>query len=201
MRVWNLIFLKEIMLKSLLIIVVFALFLTACGDKLATNINANLNNSSSNSSVAGSPANIANTNANTNANQSKNTTPNANTKPIDNSPKRISFNKGANWGAANITLAAGAAQKFVVSAKSGQTMDVEVSSKETSVNLIKGKAETTEDFGFLSAVLQANGDYIFEVRNGTKKEIKTSVKVTIEGEEPIQRGVLNDVDEEKGRNE
>lgn len=60
-------------------------------------------------------------------------------------------------------------------------MDVEVSSKETSVNLVKGKAQTTEDFGYLNAELQANGDYIFEVKNSTKKEIKTSVKVTIEG--------------------
>lgn len=62
-------------------------------------------------------------------------------------------------------------------------MTVETSSKEISINLTKGKAETTEDFGFLNAELTANGDYIFEVRNGTKKEIKTSVKVTIEGGE------------------
>lgn len=81
----------------------------------------------------------------------------------------------------NVTLATGAAQKFIVGAKSGQTMTVETSSKETSINLTKGKAETTEDFGFLNAELTANGDYVFEVRNGTKKEIKTSVKVTIEG--------------------
>lgn len=183
------------MLKILSITIAFAVFLTACGEKTATTTNTNTNaNTNANNTSAGSPANVAN--ANVNANQTKNTTPVANSKPADNSPKRISFNKGANWGAVNITLAPGAAQKFVVSAKSGQTMDVEVSSKETSVNLIKGKAETTEDFGFLSAVLQATGDYIFEVRNGTKKEIKTSVKVTIEGDEPVQRGVLNDVDEE-----
>lgn len=98
----------------------------------------------------------------------------------DTGPQRISFAKGANWGTANVTLAPGTAKKFVVSAKSGQTMDVELSSKETSVNLIKGKAETTEDFGYLNAELKSNGDYVFEVRNSTKKEVKTSVKVTIE---------------------
>lgn len=180
------------MLKILSIITVLTVFLTACGDKTATNANTNI-------ASAGSPTNnadVKNTNANTN--QVKNKTPDSNSKPADNSPKRISFNKGANWGAMNITLASGEAQKFVVGAKSGQTMSVTVSSKETSVNLIKGKAETTEDFGFLNAELQSNGDYVFEVRNGTKKEIKTSVKVTIEGEEPVQRGVLNDVDVEKG---
>ena len=60
------------------------------------------------------------------------------------------------------------------------TANVEVSSKEMSVNLIKGKAETTEDFGYLRAELISNGDYVFEVRNSTKKAIKASVKVTIE---------------------
>ncbi len=179
------------MLKILSITIALTIFLTACGNKTATNANAN-------NTIAGSPANNATVivNANTNANQPKNTTPVANSKPVDKSPKRISFNKGANWGAVNITLAPGEAQKFVVSAKSGQTMDVESSSKETSINLIKGKAETTEDLGVLSAVLVSNGDYIFEVRNGTKKEIKTSVKVTIVGEEQYERGVLSDIDEE-----
>lgn len=179
------------MLKILLTIIALTICLTACGDKTATNTNTN-------ATSAGSPANNANVNANTNANtiQAKNTIPVSNSKPVDNSPKRISFNKGANWGAVNITLAAGEAQKFVVSAKNGQTMDVEASSKETSINLIKGKAETTEDFGFLTAELKADGEYVFEVRNGTKKEIKTSIKVTIQGEEAVQRGVLNDVDEE-----
>lgn len=176
------------MLKILSTIIALTIFLTACGDKTATNTNANTNNTS-----AGSPAATI---VNANANQPKNTTPVANSKSVDSSPKRISFNKGANWGAVNITLAPGEAQKFVVSAKSGQSMDVEASSKETSINLIKGKAETTEDFGFLTAVLLSNGDYIFEVRNGTKKEIKTSVKVTIVGEEQYERGVLSDIDEE-----
>jgi hypothetical protein len=162
-------------MKKVLIIGFICAALVGCKSNSAENTNANANN------VSAGGGNVSiNTNANANANT--NTTANANAKPaVDNSPKRIAFNKGANWGAANITLAPGAAQKFVVGAKSGQTMDVEVSSKETSVNLIKGKAQTTEDFGYLNAELQANGDYIFEVKNGTKKEIKTSVKVTIEG--------------------
>ncbi|HQU86414.1 MAG TPA: hypothetical protein PKY59_25010 [Pyrinomonadaceae bacterium] len=160
----------------------FALF--GCKSETA-NTNANAN-----SAASGAAANT-NANANVTVNALANANANANVKPVDNSPKRIAFNKGANWGAANITLAPGASQKFVVGAKSGQTMDVEVSAKETSVNLIKGKAQTTEDFGFLTAELQANGDYIFEVKNPTKKEIKTSVKVTIEGGKPE----ANEIDE------
>lgn len=136
---------------------------------------------------AASTANAANVNLNANivakANSNSNSNSNSNTKPAASSPKRIAFNKGANWGAVNVTLAPNEAQKFVVGAKKDQTMEVEVSAKETSVNLLKGKAETTEDFGFLYAELQANGDYVFEVKNPSKKEIKTSVKVTISGKE------------------
>ena len=109
------------------------------------------------------------------------TTPTPAPKPANTGPQRIAFNKGANWGATNITLPPGGSQKFVVGAKAGQVMDVEVSSKDTSVNLIQGKADTTEDFGYLNAALKSNGDYVFEVRNSGKKELKTSVKVTIEG--------------------
>ena len=175
------------MSNNFLIIGLFALFLNACGGNATT---ANSTANSTNNATA-SGGNASNANQNTNA-VSTNTNVNA-AKPVDNSPKRIAFNKGANWGAMNITLAPGASQKFVVGAKSGQTMDVEVSSKETSVNLIKGKAQTTEDFGNLNAELQSNGDYVFEVKNSTKKEIKTSVKVTIEGENA--KNEVNEIDE------
>jgi hypothetical protein len=166
------------MLKTTLLMIVLSLILTACGAKME--VSTNTTNANPNSPVTTANSNTGNASAGSNSNVNKPVNTNANVKPADNSPKRIAFSKGANWGAMNITLAPGAAQKFVVGAKKGQMMDVEVSSKETSVNLIKGKAQTTEDFGYLNAELQANGDYIFEVKNSTKKEIKTSVKVTIE---------------------
>ncbi|MBK7512883.1 MAG: hypothetical protein IPI76_11530 [Chloracidobacterium sp.] len=128
-----------------------------------------VNNTNSVQAASPSPSSAESTaNVNTNANTVQ-----------DAGPQRIVF-ANANWGTANLSLAPNSAKRFVVSAKSGQTMDVEVSSKETSVNLIKGKAETTEDFGYLRAELISNGDYVFEVRNSTKKAIKASVKVTIE---------------------
>lgn len=115
--------------------------------------------------------------------------------PAVETPKRISFSKGANWSSVNITLSPKTEQAFVVTAKAGQTMSVESSSKELIINLNKGKAETTEDIGFLNAELLANGEYVFEVRNNGKKEIKSSIKVTIE-EPPLQRGTLNEIDQE-----
>jgi hypothetical protein len=163
-----------------------AWFLTACGGGSATNMNTNVNaNSIQNNNATAASGNV-NTNVNV-ANTAVNTNANTAKPVVDNSPKRMSFGKGQNWGTSNITLPAGGTQRFIVSAKSGQTMDVDVSSKDTSVNLIKGKAQTEEDFGYLTAQLQANGDYVFEVKNSTKKEIKTSVKVTIEGGEPVAK--------------
>lgn len=160
--------------KFLLLTAFFVIFLNGCTSQSQPD----------NQNAASGAAATANNN--TAPTDSKNTTnaaasPAPSQKPADSSPKRIAFNKGANWGAVNITLGAGEAQKFIIGAKSGQTMEVEVSSKETSVNLLKGKAETTEDFGFLNAELQSNGDYVFEVKNSGKKEVKTSVKVTITG--------------------
>jgi hypothetical protein len=170
------------MLKKLIFIGLFGSFLTGCGGNTATNTNVNTNVNTNLQAAGGNVntnVNVANTAINTNTNAAK--------PAVDNSPKRMSFGKGQNWGTSNITLPAGGIQRFIVSAKSGQTMDVEVSSKDTSVNLVKGKAQTEEDFGFLTAQLQANGDYVFEVKNSTKKEIKTSVKVTIEGGEPVAK--------------
>ncbi len=173
------------MYKKLFFIAFSAVCLSGCNGNSATNTNTNINANTNAQAVSGNvninanTANVANTPVNANANAAK--------PAVDNSPKRMSFGKGQNWGTSNITLPAGGTQRFIVSAKSGQTMDVEVSSKDTSVNLIKGKAQTTEDFGYLNAELQANGDYVFEVKNSTKKEIKTSVKVTIEGGEPVAK--------------
>jgi hypothetical protein len=188
------------MYKKLFFIAFSAVCLSGCNGNSATNTNTNINANTNAQAVSGNVntnvnvANVANTTVNANANVAK--------PAADNSPKRMSFGKGQNWGASNITLPAGGTQRFIVSAKSGQTMDVEVSSKDTSVNLIKGKARTEEDFGYLTAQLQANGDYVFEVKNSTKKELKTSVKVTIEGGEPVaktkddkKKGAESEIDE------
>lgn len=163
------------MFKKLLFIGLISSFLMACNAKVETNSNSNL------ASGSGNTANTTNTAANANTTPVSNNANVAAKPTVDNSPKRISFGKGANWGTANVTLAPNATQLFVVSAKSGQMMDVESSSKEVAINLRKGKAQTTEDFGYLNAELQSNGDYIFEVKNTSKKEVKTSIKVTIEG--------------------
>ncbi len=170
------------MLKKIILFSLVSSFLFACGGNSGNVVSENAN---SNTTAGG--GNIV-LNVNANATNTNVNAANANTKPVaDTSPKRIAFGNGANWGTSNVTLAPNATQLFVVSAKSGQIMDVESSSKEVAINLRKGKAQTTEDFGYLNAELQANGDFVFEVKNTSKKEVKTSVKVTIEGGEPVEK--------------
>ena len=183
------------MSAKILLIGSLALFLSACGETASPGQTPPTENKTAalNVETNTTPAPAANTQVNEKAEAKTE-------KPFDNGPKRIVFNKGANRGAVNVTLPAGAAQRFVVGARSEQVMSVESSSKDISINLLKGNAQTTEDFGFLRAELRANGDYVFEVRNSTRKEMKASVKVMIENE-TFQRGVLNDVDEENEKEE
>lgn len=174
-------------MPKIILLCLTALFLLACKTPPATN-NSPANQApaaAASNQTAATPVNTAS--GETNAEASK-------VLSVE-TPKRISFSKGANWGSVNITLLPNTAQTFVVSAKSGQTLSVDSSSKELTINLNKGKAETTEDIGFLNAELLGNGDYVFEVRNTGKKEVKSSIKVTIV-DPPLQRGTLNDVDEE-----
>lgn len=126
---------------------------------------------------------------------------NAPAKSPDNTPKRVSFAKGSNSGSVSVTLPAGGAQRLIVGARSGQTMEVETLSKELQINLVKGRAETTEDFGFLHAELLATGDFVVEVRNPTKKEVKATVKFMVNGgdpkSDPTYEEPVVDEDEEK----
>jgi hypothetical protein len=186
------------MYKKLFFIGLVGLFLSACGGSVAVNTNANANvNVNANTNAVAASGNAA---PNVNV---ANTTTNANAavKPaVDNSPKRIAFGKGQDWGTANVTLAPNATQQIVFSAKSGQMMEVESSSKDVTINLRKGKAQTTEDFGYLEGELQSSGDFTVEIKNSSKKEVKTSVKVTITGGEKTakkdgKKTEVNEIDE------
>ena len=169
------------MFKKLFFIALIGSVLSACSGKVEVNTNANVNANTNAAAAGGNTAPNVNV-ANTTTNATSNT--NTNAKPaVDNSPKRIAFGKGQDGGTANITLAPNATQQIVFSAKSGQMMEVESSSKDVTVNLRKGKAQTTEDFGYLEGELQSSGDFVVEVKNSSKKEVKTSVKVTITGGE------------------
>ncbi len=159
-----------------------AALMTACGGA-ATNIAVNIANT-----------NAANTAANTNANAvanianaSVNTNVNANAvKPAAIGPTRIVFVKGGTSADQSITLVAGAAKQFVVGAKKGQFLVVEPSSDKLSPSdlkitfVTKGKTTAGDLSEFLSATLNADGDYIFEVKNTSKKEITVPLHIQID---------------------
>jgi len=123
-------------------------------------------------------ANTSNSNANTaNANANASTP-----KPVDNSPKRISFGKGQTTGSENVMLAPGESKKFVVGVAEGQFLSIESSAKEATISILtKGKTtDVSEEDGFYSATTTAKGDILFQITNGTKKPFKSSIRVSID---------------------
>ncbi len=161
------------MFKKLFVVSLISSFLMACGGNTATTSNSSL------SASGGNAVNTTNT-ANTNMAPSISNTANVNKPAVDKSPNRIAFGKNQNWGTINLTLAPNATQQIVFNAKVGQMMEVESSSKDVAINLRKGKAQTTEDFGYLEGELQSSGDFVVDIKNSSKKEVKTSVKITIQ---------------------
>ena len=175
------------MLNKIILLSFVAISLTACGGNNA-NVNSTLN--TNNTNVANTPVNAnvnsnsTNTNStttNTNVNNPANTTA---AKPAETSPKRIAFAAGKSEGKENITLAAGASKQFVVGAKTGQILMIDAASKDTKISLIKGKVATNatlEEPGHYDTTLLDNGDFVFEVKNISKGELKTTIEVVISG--------------------
>lgn len=93
--------------------------------------------------------------------------------------RRIAFERGRSSGTAAARIPAGAFQRFVVGASKGQVLTVRVQPDTATVNLHYGEAETTEDKGFLRAVLLEKGDFIFEVWNPGEQEEEFTVTVEI----------------------
>ena len=171
-------------MREILITALACVVMSGCGYVIFNSntgaANANATNSNAN---AAKPANTntAPANAASNANAVANTA----TKPTESGPKRIVFGKGATWGTENMTLAAGGTQRFVVGAKKGQFMTIEAASSDVKVTMVtKGKSDNENEPNGLTASLNANGDYIFEIHNPTGKEIKTSVRVRIDDGPP-----------------
>jgi hypothetical protein len=169
------------MMKKLLFISSIALFAMACGGNATTvNTNANVVNSTVNA-----PTNVANTTntANTSANKPANT---AAAKPAPIEPTRVSFKKGEIGSTQSITLAPGASVQFVLGATGAQNLYVTPASKDLTFKMLKGIGGefSKGDDGMYSAETKGNngakGDILFEVKNPTAKELKTSIKIEIE---------------------
>jgi hypothetical protein len=176
-------------MKKLLFIGSIGLFAMACGGNAPT-ANTTPNTTANTVNVAtNAPANVANTVnfANTtnaaNANKPANATA---AKPAESGPKRVSFKKGEIGSTQSITLAPGASVQFVLGATGAQNLYVTPASKDLTFKMLKGIGGefSKGDDGMYSAETKGNngakGDILFEVKNTTAKEIKSSIKIEIE---------------------
>jgi uncharacterized cupredoxin-like copper-binding protein len=175
-------------MKKLLLIASIGMVAAACdGNQTSVGINANTNSANANT-AANSPANVTNaantTNAaNVSANKPANT---AAAKPAPSGPTRVSFKKGEIGSTQSITLAPGASVQFILGATGAQNLYVTPASKDLTFKMLKGIGGefSKGDDGMYSAETKGNngakGDILFEVKNTTAKEIKSSIKIEIE---------------------
>jgi hypothetical protein len=176
------------MLKRTIFIGLASLTLLGCGGNSATtnttitnNANANVANTAVNSTA--NNANVANTADTANAANKANTNKSANTtaaKPASSSPKRVSFAAGKSEGNESLSLKAGESKQFVVGAKTGQIFMVDADSKDVEIAMVKGKdSAQMKEPGHYDSTLLADGDFVFQVKNTSKKDVKSSVKIII----------------------
>ena len=135
------------------------------------NVSANAN--------ANAAVNSATTNAANAASNSAATSTNANSVSVGE-VTRISFAKGATSGTQSVTLAPNAAKQFAVEADYGQKIKVTTDSKSATVKMLSGTDRQTESAGGgLILQVQTSGDVIFEVKNTTAQELKTTVRAEV----------------------
>lgn len=176
-------------LNKITLISLLSFSLIACGgnqptaNSNATNTTANVANTANSATAnnanapTNAPVNVANANKPANATAAK---------PSESGSVRISFKKGETGSTQNISLAPGASVQFVLGATGAQTLFVTPGSKDLTFKMLKGIGGefVKADDGTYSAETKGNnaakGDILFEVKNTTAKEIKTSIKVEIE---------------------
>ena len=173
-------------MKKIVGISLASLLIISCGGNNSTNTNATAS-PKTNGNVANNAVNTNTTSANTtntntaNANKPVNATA---TKPAESGPKRIAFGAGKSESTENLTLAAGESKQFVIGAKTAQILMIDAESIDAKISLIKGKVAkeaTLEEPGHYDTTLLENGDFVFEVKNTSKSELKTSIKIIISG--------------------
>lgn len=151
--------------------------LISCDNSTQTS-NANAGHST-NTNLATTSANATNTVANTVTTNSNVASLNSNTVSVGE-VTRIAFAKGATSGTTNVMLAPNATKQFAVEAAYGQKIKVTAGSKEAFVKMISGTDRQVESAGGgLVVEVNTKGDVIFEVRNSTSQELKTTVRAEI----------------------
>lgn len=173
------------MKKHLLFVGAAGLFAIACGGNTAT-VNTNSNTKIVSTNVSSNTVNTANNLGNTNAGNTNADKADTTTKPETSGPTRISFKRGETGSTQAISLAPGASVQFILGVTGAQTLFVTPASKDLVFKIVKGTDSQfiKADDGVYSAETKGDNvtksEIVFEVKNPTTKEIKSSIKVEVE---------------------
>lgn len=170
-------------MKKLIFIGLVSLFAMACGGTPSASNTANTNTTNTVANVANNTTNAptSNSNVSNTANSAANKPVNAiAVKPAQSSPKRVTFAAGKSQGTESVSIGAGESKQFVFGAKTGQILMVEAESKDLEITLVKGKdSAQKKEPGYYDSTLLGNGDFVIQVKNPTKKEVKSTVSILI----------------------
>jgi hypothetical protein len=95
---------------------------------------------------------------------------------------RISFVKGSSKSIFEANIPKGEIKRFVVGARSGQTLRVSSNAKPAKsvfYRLVRGDGDEKEIDGGMTVRLNKNGDYVFELSNTSDVDLSVSVSVEI----------------------
>ena len=109
--------------------------------------------------------------------------PAATPEPANRAPQRIRFARGKSEGTVRVGLGAGESQRFVIGVTGGQNLFIEVADFRPTIKMISTSkvTEVSEDESENTyyALTRSGGDIIFEIENGTRNSIATTVTVSI----------------------
>ncbi|MDX2220671.1 MAG: hypothetical protein SF172_16755 [Burkholderiales bacterium] len=95
-------------------------------------------------------------------------------------PTRITPKAGEAQSTVQVSLKAGEAAQFVIRGKIGQILMIDADSKDLEIKMVKGKdAAQMSEPGHYDSTLVANGDFVFQVKNTAKGEVKAALNVLI----------------------
>ena len=92
--------------------------------------------------------------------------------------QRVTFAKGASGTTMKITVPGGEIKRFVVGARTGQTLTASVGSDKASIRLLED-ADVKDGVNNFTARLPKNGDYTIEVQNLAETDLEITVNIKI----------------------
>lgn len=93
--------------------------------------------------------------------------------------ERVSFPKGSSSTTFKTTIRAEEGRRFIVGARTGQTLTVSIDTDKASIRLLDEEAETTQGTNSFVAKLKKTGDYTIETQNDSDAVLTMTVSIKI----------------------